>query len=248
MTRARRRRNPWKRAWGELRFWLGRALGWSVWLAIFAALAFILWQRDLLLIPIAAIDPSSDAAFHLWIKEDPARAQEFAEFEAFLAAEGVGEVVPAWQLARIDEAYAAQCDLPVWVMPPRALWPSIVPALALVRDHVIPTLGPVAVASSFRTPELNACARGASGSRHLAFAAVDLVPVNRPQDLSAHYANLCAMQARAGRGSAMGLGAYYDPADPVYNPAGKFHIDADGYRSWGRTYRANSSPCGRVGY
>jgi hypothetical protein len=65
------------------------------------------------------------------------------------------------------------------------------------------------------------------------------------QDLDALYRELSVMQERAGRESRMGLGAYYDPTDPDYNPEGRFHIDAAGYRSWGRTYGSASSICPR---
>lgn len=243
MARTARKRSFRKRALAELRWWSGWALRKTMWFAILAALLFILWQRDVLRVPIAAIIPSSNIAFDQWLSEDAAREEEFAQFKAYLAEQGVADVVPAWQLARIDAAYAKACNLPIFRLPPRELWPNVVPALKLVREHVVPTVGAVEVASSYRTPALNACARGAGRSRHLGFEALDLLPKDRPDDLALHYGSLCAMQARAGAGSAMGLGAYYDPTDPSYNPAGKFHIDAAGFRSWGRTYRAASSPC-----
>ncbi len=191
--------------------------------------------------PVFGPPADSRAAFDSWLEEQPGRRVEFGEFETFLAGEGVGEVVPAWQLMRVDARYATQCDIPPFGIPPRELWPNIVPALALVRDRVEPTIGPVEVRSSWRTPELNACARGAAASKHLQFAALDLVTRDRQRGENL-YRRLCAIHAEAGPPSRMGLGAYFDPAEPRFG-GGRFHIDATGYRSWGRGYTRASSPC-----
>ncbi|BDI61624.1 hypothetical protein [Qipengyuania nanhaisediminis] len=214
----------------------------ALWLLVGAVL-FIAWQRDLLRVPQAIIDPASQAAFEQWIDEDEERRIAFQQFEGLLRQNGVADVVPAWQLARIDRFYADRCDLPVWRLPPRELWPNIVPALELVRDHVKPAMGDVAVQSSWRTPELNECARGAARSRHLGFEALDLRLVTPRADLEGLYRELCAMHAEAGPQSRMGLGAYYKPGETGFNRGGRFHIDAAGYRSWGPSYRASSSPC-----
>jgi hypothetical protein len=106
-------------------------------------------------------------------------------------------------------------------------------------------MGEVQVQSSYRTAELNACARGAARSKHISFQALDLWLVEPPKDLDAHYRKLCDIQERAGPDSRMGLGAYYDPKDKDYNPEGRFHIDGAGYRSWGRSYTRASSICPR---
>lgn len=222
---------------------MGRLLARAAWLALFAGLLFVLWQRDVLTVPVAMLDPTSEAAFERWVAEDPSRRVEYQQFEAFLQGEGVSDIVPAWQLARIDQHYAARCNEPVWRLPPRELWPNIVPAMKLVREHVIPAIGEVEVQSSWRTPELNVCVGGAAASRHLDFEAMDLLAVDPPGDLSRFYAELCSMQDEAGPQSRMGLGAYYDDSDDTYNRAGRFHIDAEGYRSWGRSYTSASSPC-----
>ena len=224
---------------------LRRFITWSFVLALVAGLIFVSWQRDFLRAPIAAIDPTSEAAFEQWVAEDDERRIAFQQFEGFLREEGVVGIVPTWQLTRIDRFYAGKCDLPVFRLPPRELWPNIVPALRLVRTHVEPAVGKVSVHSSYRTPELNTCAGGASRSRHLRFEALDLRLENPREDLRSLYRDLCAMHEAAGPGSRMGLGAYHDLDDGGYNRAGRFHIDAAGYRNWGRTYTSASSPCGR---
>ncbi|MEM6476117.1 MAG: D-Ala-D-Ala carboxypeptidase family metallohydrolase [Pseudomonadota bacterium] len=245
MARTRRKRSPIKRAIGELRYWLGWAMRRVIWIAIIAGVIFILWQRDMLSLPVAMLDPTSNAAFERWVDDDPRRQEEYAAFEAFLNEQGVGEVVSAWQLARVDKDYANRCNLEVWRLPPRELWPNVVPALRLVRDHIVPAMGEVEVQSSYRSPELNVCAGGAARSRHISFEALDLYLVDKPDDLETFYWQLCEVQENAGPQSSMGLGAYYDASDPFYNPEGRFHIDAAGYRSWGRSYTSATSICPR---
>lgn len=236
MARTRRRKRS-----SLIRAFATHAIG----IAVIAGLIYAAWTNGLLRLPGTVLNPTSQAAFEVWLGQDEGRAADYAAFEGFLAGQDVGEVVPPWQLARVDEDYARRCDLDIWRLPPREAWPNIVPALRLVRDHVVPKMGAVEVQSSYRSPELNVCAGGAARSRHIAFQALDLVLVDRPGDLGQHYRNLCMLQEAAGPDSAMGLGAYYDPSDPLYNREGRFHIDAAGYRSWGRSYTRATSICPR---
>ena len=227
---------------------LARFAGRAVWLLLLAAAALVMWERGLpdWRAPIVAVDPAGRIAFDAWLAQDEQAAADFAELEAFLNREDVDDAVPAWQLTRIDKFYAERCDLPVFRVPPRDLWPNVVLALRLLRDEVEPVVGEVAVQSSYRTPELNACAGGASHSRHLSFEALDLRLEGGTGDLPQLYRELCAMHAAVGPRTGMGLGAYYDPGDTGFNRGGRFHIDAAGYRRWGRTYTSASSPCGRL--
>ena len=213
-----------------------------------AALAIIIvqWWRsggmaDWMPVVVPFEAPDGEAAFRRWLDEDPDRPATFARFEQFLQDEGVSGIVPAWQLMRVDAFYARRCEEPPFAIPPEELWPNVVPALALVRDHVVETFGPVEVRSSWRSPQINVCARGASRSNHLDFAALDLGTADRRRGADL-YRELCEMQQRAGPGSAMGLGAYFRPDEPE-SGGGRFHIDAQGFRTWGRDYTSRSSPC-----
>lgn len=197
-------------------------------------------------LPVEQRDPHSAQAFNAWLFAGPGshykRPQEYAELVAFLEERRVAGVVPAWQLLRTDADYAARCKLPAFAMPPRERWSQIVPVLRLVRDRVKPVVGRVEVKAAWRSPELNACVNGAKASRHLAFAAVDLVAPTHTERRKL-FEDLCAMHARQGGRSPMGLGAYYDPSILQKNREGRFHIDASGYRSWGFDYSARSSGC-----
>ena len=210
------------------------------------ALAFGLyaWWRSGALdgwLPEPFVQPDGEAAFARWLEEEPERGDAFLALERFLEDEGVADIVPAWQLARVDAFYAARCDISPFAIPPEDLWRNVVPALRLVRDEVVPVTGPVQVLSSWRSPATNVCARGASRSNHLDFAALDLVTQDRRRGAD-FYALLCEMQQAAGADSGMGLGAYIDPADPGA-ASGRFHIDAEGFRRWGGDYTSRTDPC-----
>jgi hypothetical protein len=191
--------------------------------------------------------PSSAGAFNRWLfTEHPHhagwKAQDFAAFQSMLQSEGVAGIVPTWQLWRVDAQYAARCGEDYFAMPPKDRWRDIIPTLRLLRDEVIPVTGPLEVVSSWRSPAINTCVRGASRSKHLEFKALDLVASSRP-DRRKLFKDLCAMQRAAGTGSGMGLGAYFKPDDLAINTQGRFHIDATGYRTWGFDYTGRTNPC-----
>lgn len=185
--------------------------------------------------------PYSEEAFAGWRMDNPDEAARFEALADFLDAEGVGSVVPAWQLTRTDNNSRRTCERPQFLVPPRESWGRIVPVLKLVRDHVVPEIGPVEVSSSYRTTAFNDCIGGASRSRHLDFAAVDLRPIETISNPEL-FRRLCALQQRLGPSSRFGLGAYFDPSRPG-KASGRFHVDVSGYRNWGYSQHADSSGC-----
>lgn len=153
--------------------------------------------------------------------------------EAYLTGEGVGDVLPIADILRSDARWRRCEAAEPFAVPPRRLWPAMVPTLRYVRDHVVPAVGPVRVVSGYRDPAANICFKGASASRHLRFAALDLMP-ERPLQREELIAALCPLHARTGSRFAVGLG--------IYNVT-RFHIDTAGYRRWGADYRGATSPC-----
>lgn len=184
-------------------------------------------------------------AFDRWLGADATRATEFATFERFVADHGYGDLLPAWTLLRTNSNKSANCRVDPFILPPRSLWPNILPALKLVREQVIPAVGRVEVASAFRVPALNNCSKGASRSRHLSFAALDLIPLDQP-DAPTSFAKLCGQWRQAGTRSRWGLGAYYDAARPRENQIARFHVDGTGWRTWGFSYGRASSGCNNL--
>lgn len=184
----------------------------------------------------------SKREFDQWLHDSPSRSSDFQDFSAYLQSKGVGDVVPMWSLTRGDKDRIKACAGAGFVIPPRSVWPNIVPALRLVEQRVKPKLGRVEVVSVFRTADLNRCARGAPASRHLKFSALDLIAPDQP-DGRTLFGKLCASWRAAGPKSGWGLGAYFDPTRPTANRQARFHVDATGWRSWGFSKKSASSGC-----
>lgn len=158
---------------------------------------------------------------------------ELAAIKVYLAREGVGDVLPLGDILRSDARWRRCSNAQPFAVPPRSMWPAMVPTLRYIRDDVVPAVGPVRVVSGYRDPVANRCFRGAKASRHLRFAALDLMP-ERKLDRAALIAKLCPLHARTGAAKRVGLGIY---------AATRFHVDTSGFRRWGADYRAISSPC-----
>jgi hypothetical protein len=178
----------------------------------------------------------SEAEFHAWLEASPAARATMLGFEAWQEAAGVRGVLPTWQMMRTASMWR-ECGGPPFEVPPPSHWPDMVRTLAFIRDHVKPAIGPVEAVSGYRNPALNQCARGAPTSAHLDFFAIDLIPlqpIGRPE----LFRRLCALHARRGPASAVGLGFYAFE---------RFHIDTRGFRRWGVSGpRGNESPCALI--
>lgn len=83
------------------------------------------------------------------------------ELDAFLSTRGV-------------EHFSAH-EIAQRTIPPRALWPNIVPTLWFA-DFLRQAFGPTVVGSGYRDPWHNASIGGAPESLHLSFNALDLTP------------------------------------------------------------------------
>jgi hypothetical protein len=181
--------------------------------------------------------------FEVWQSQSPIRAQEYKKFVEFLASEGVAEVLPPWSLLIPDRQYVSlRCPIDAFVIPPRSLWPNIVPTLKLLQTDIIPSVGPIRVSSAYRPPDFNKCIGGAPKSAHLSFSAFDLVTIT-PKDREVLFQSLCDRWKSSAVKQKVGLGTYYSRDQPTRNIIGRFHIDTLGKRTWGFDFRATSSFC-----
>ncbi len=159
------------------------------------------------------------ADFDAWVAGGHAGA--FARFEKFLADEGVADVLPPWTLWYQGTDWKT-LGLPAFAEPPEAAWPKMVPTLRLVREVVVPAVGPVQLRSGFRTVGYNERAKGASRSQHLNFAGLDLVP-ERSWTRKELHAALSEAYRLHGAERRMGLGLYSGL---------RFHVDTARHRRW----------------
>jgi hypothetical protein len=166
------------------------------------------------------LDTPSERRFERFVAEGD-HSGEYEAFVALLTAEGVADVVPPWHLWRQGTDWRG-LDEPAFAVPPREAWPAIVPTLRVIRDDVVPRVGPVEVVSGFRTEVYNARADGAKGSRHKWFEAVDVVPEERWERDALHVV-LLDLWTTDGPSTKMGLGLYGGT---------RFHIDTHRHRKW----------------
>ena len=171
--------------------------------------------------------------FRSWISAPGANRDNVTAFGTFLAQQGVGSIVPLWELTRTSSSWA-ECGAEPFEAPPRDKWDHIVTTLKFVRDEVVPAVGQVEVVSGYRNAKLNACSDGAPKSAHREFFALDLTPVNAAVDRDAMIRSVCAAHARDGRAYNAGLGFY---------TGRRFHVDSNGFRKWGANGKGATSPC-----
>lgn len=169
---------------------------------------------------VSELDLPPEAAFEAWAHEAGAE-RDYADFVAFLTEQGLADVVPPWHLWRQGTDWR-EVGEPAWAAPPRGDWPAITPTLRLLRDRVVPEVGPVVVVSAFRTPRFNERAGGAPGSRHKNFDAVDVVPKRLWSRARLHEA-LLRLWTLEGPALQLGLGLYGGT---------RFHVDCWKHRKW----------------
>jgi len=185
---------------------------------------------------------TSKPAFDAWLSADQQRAKQFERFSDQMRAAGVAEVVPLWQLWRVDADYTQRCNTEMFVVPPEDKWSAIVPTLRIVGDSVVPAIGPIEVVSAYRSPQVNECIGGATRSQHLNYRALDMIPIEM-DDNTQVMTELCEIHQKLDTKRRAGLGAYYDLANPLRNRRARFHMDNAGHRRWGYDYTRKSDPC-----
>ena len=176
-------------------------------------------------------EPPDDAFAH-WLGAGQSRTGEVQALESYLNEQGVGDVLPTSQLL-LNATSWRHCVAAAYSLPPRGMWPNVVPTLRFIRDQIVPVLGPVTAVSGYRDSQLNACAGGAAHSAHALYFALDLVPV-KSMTRRELIATVCRLHARFGAAYRVGLGFYQGL---------RFHIDTNGFRRWGADYHSATSPC-----
>ncbi|MFA0809745.1 hypothetical protein [Microbulbifer epialgicus] len=139
----------------------------------------------------------------------------------YLEDRGLGEVTPVKNLLRQGDEWL-ELKEPPFSIPPRNQWNNMADTLELLRDQIVPLIGPVEVISGFRSDSYNRKLEHSDKAQHRNFCALDLIPKSNisHRELAEE---LRALHARLGPESNFGLGL----GDGV-----RFHIDTCGYRTW----------------
>lgn len=196
-----------------------------------AALGAAAWQPTAPYVIVGQDEPG----YRNWYLASPVHPIRVRAFNAYLTTNGVGGVVPTWQLIRTASDWS-KCGAPPFEVPPTEHWPNIVHALRFVGAFVEPLIGEVEPVSAYRNPGLNDCAGGASTSAHLTGGGIDMVPL-RPITRESLMTALCGLHVRSGGWNGIGLGLYKGL---------RFHIDARSFREWGMAGASGGRGCSAV--
>ncbi|QIL90888.1 hypothetical protein GNX18_14750 [Microbulbifer sp. SH-1] len=173
-----------------------------------------------LVFKIKGYSAASVGSFEKFLDEGNNR-QKFEKLKFFLDTKGVGDVVPPFELLRQGSDWQ-EIGEPPFAIPPERDWKTMVDTLRVIKNFVIPEIGPVVVLSGWRTPKYNAKAGGARSSKHLHFCGLDMIP-EADYTRSELLPKLRKIHQRHGRKWNIGLGIYSGI---------RFHIDTCGFRRW----------------
>ncbi len=175
------------------------------------------------------------ASYVSWIRQrDSRRIQNYSHF---LDEHGIRFVPPMHELLVSARDWQI-CGREQYQVPPPELWEHMVPTLKVLDQlqeaHILTQFE---ITSSYRDPELNSCAGGSLGSKHIHNAAIDIRIIdtaNHPTSIPRVHEKLCDFWIEHGERYQLGLGLYAN---------GQIHLDTEGYRTWGPDYTRNTSIC-----
>ncbi|MCH7337168.1 D-Ala-D-Ala carboxypeptidase family metallohydrolase [Acinetobacter sp. NIPH 2699] len=188
---------------------------------------------------IAHKEKNVPVTYSVWASM-PDHQQQIQAYKGYLQQQGLSTRVPDFEFFQTARDWQ-KCNDAEYEVPPRELWPNIVPTLNILNQFIEQKLiDQFTVTSVYRNYHLNQCAGGAGASKHVFNAALDFrIGSENPDPIEQinieHVkAKLCQFWRDQGEALNMGLGVY---------ASGQIHIDASGYRTWGVDHRYSSSPC-----
>lgn len=189
-------------------------------------------DRELYTLPVG-----SQQHFMQWFnsRQDP----QIATYQTYLGRHLSSDVVPPMRQLLTTARSWQSCGESPYQVPPQHLWQNMLPTLRLYdelkKSNILPAN--TEIRSVYRNPELNACAGGASGSKHLNNSAIDIWVPDLAADSPQLYDiqnKLCHYWLTHGERHAFGLGLY---------ATGAIHLDTGGYRKWGAQFSEPTSVC-----
>lgn len=181
----------------------------------------------------------TEADYQLWLSQGIYNRQNANNYENFLLSHlGRGNVPPMRELLTTARSWQ-ECGYEPYQVPPSHLWSQMIPTVRLYNELRAKNILPpqTQIRSVYRSPELNRCAGGAAGSKHMTNGAMDIwIPdyeVNSWQFYQLQD-KLCQFWIDSGKAHEFGLGLY---------STGAIHLDTQGYRKWGGQFSRTNSPC-----
>jgi uncharacterized protein YcbK (DUF882 family) len=187
----------------------------------------IRWQR------------SAPDSYNRWLK-DGNHQDQVNRYNNYLVRHDAHRAAPMFELLRSARDWE-RCGREPYAVPPTELWENLLPTLKVLqklRDTKI--LDDLEVTSVYRDPDLNACANGSAGSKHVHNAALDFrIGSENPEigdleQIAEAKHKLCIFWQANGERLNLGLGLY---------ASGQIHIDTQGFRTWGPDHTRGSSIC-----
>lgn len=194
------------------------------------------------LVPIPQVNPTillpqeaPPMSYVAWLNRHDYRTVE--RYRDFLKQHGIQSVPPMYQMLTSARDWQS-CEREQYDVPPKDLWSNMLPTLKVLdRLQHMGIIEQFEVTSTYRDPELNACAKGSLGSKHVHNAALDIKLIAEDQDpvkKARTHAKLCDFWQQYGEQYQLGLGLY---------GSGQIHIDTEGYRTWGPDHTRQTSIC-----
>lgn len=182
---------------------------------------------------------TNNSDFNRWVASSRMHQEQVAAYQQYLQTQLGSANVPPMDQLTLSAREAVRCGYEPYEVPPQYLWANIVPTLrllqALKQQGYLPYS--TVIRSVYRNPDLNRCAGGAAGSKHQTNGAMDVwIPEYEGQmwKIKETLSNLCGFWESQGESYQFGLGLY---------STGAIHIDTQGWRRWGGSHGAGSSPC-----
>ena len=177
--------------------------------------------------------------YQMWLSQSPYNFQQATQYQRYLINQlGESSVPPMRELLTTARSWQ-KCGFDPYQVPPSELWHQMVPTIRLYNELKKQGILPphTQIRSVYRSPELNRCAGGAAGSKHLTNGAMDIwIPdyAASSWQMSTTQDRICQFWIDNGQTYEFGLGIY---------STGAIHLDTQGYRKWGGQFTHTNSPC-----
>nr|WP_242052607.1 MULTISPECIES: D-Ala-D-Ala carboxypeptidase family metallohydrolase [unclassified Acinetobacter] len=183
-----------------------------------------------------ASEQQIEQQFKLWkAQQDPRLLADYYQFMS----QYLKHPPSLMELTTTRNYMPERCYSKRFAIPPKAYWKNVVSSLQLVeklnRNGYFKTY---TISAIYRAPELNHCVGGAGKSKHLNNYAVDFHILSPKETIESDremlVKKMCHFWKVEGKNYKMGLGVYGN---------NRYHIDTQGFRTWGKDHKSKSSPC-----